>query len=73
MFSVRCKLLVIQRIWSGEWASRVEVDIIIIIIPVKQAEKTGQSVGGLPVRAERQSDNTQHRFLAEVGGGVAVG
>ena len=72
MFSVRCKLLVIQRIWSGEGARRVEVDIIVIIIPAKQAEKTVQSIDGLPARGERRNDNTQHRFLAEVSGRVTV-
>jgi len=73
VFPIRCRLLSIRRIRRGYGGSRIEVNIVVIIIPVEQIERAVQSVGGLPAKRQQGSNDTQHRFLAEVGGRVTVG
>ena len=71
MFSVRRELQGFWRIESCNWDGRIKVDIIVIIIPVNKAKGTTRSIdcsgkGGM------EGDDTQHRFLAEVGRRIAV-
>ena len=38
VFSIRCRFLTVQRVRSGDGSSCIEINIIVIIIPVAQTE-----------------------------------